>query len=224
MNHRDFLPLPALTFKRLGYHFSDDGTPNLYGVRGRSPFMDLASLPPEFASQTNKWDDIIGVFWKEDGYWHDLKYKGTTDPGDNHPEYDNRQRGVAVMKPGQYIEAYQLGDHRGHPALVNWGRCAPNYWRIVKVDARPVVKAEGSEYIGLNIHRARKHGETPDSVGPFSKGCQVVQDNEDFEALLATVEKCLSTGGRSTIMYLDYTLLTEDQVFKLAEIPQGGQA
>ena len=211
-------PLPALAYLRRGYKFNAEGAPNLYGIRGRNPFNPITGdWPPEFASQTNEWDDRIGVFWYDGKYWHDHHYAATTDPGDNHAEYDPNQRGVAVMKPGQYVDAYTLGKHRGHPAIVNWGLCAPDYWRIVKdLTGAPFVAAEGREYIGLNIHRSRLAGEAPDSVGPYSKGCQVIQLPLDYDLYLAKVRYL---AGLANCDYLTYTLLTEGDVFP-ADAPQ----
>lgn len=212
-----YLPLPTLAYRRMGYKWNAEGAPNLYGIRGRSPFYDPSgSSPPSFQSQSDLWDDRIGVFWFDGKYWHDLMFEATTDPGDNHKEYDPGQRGVSVMKPGQYVDAYILGQHRGYDAIVNWGMDAPDYWRIVKEDGVPTVVAEGNEYIGLNIHRARASGEAPENVGPFSKGCQVIRHTDEWDRYLNEVT---DLAYLASCEYLTYTLLTEEQVFP-KDLPQ----
>ena len=148
--------------------------PNLVGIRSAQTAEGILSVDPEsaFASLTNRWDDYVGVVYFDGSIWREHLFTATTDPGRLASGPDSR--GTAVMKPGQYPEAYALGDHRGYPAIVNWGKCAPDYWRVRREEDRNTISVEGenNEYIGLNIHRARKKNDlAPTEVGPYSAGC-----------------------------------------------------
>jgi len=194
--------------------------PNLVGVRS---MVTSANPDDPFASQTGRWDDYIGVVWNDGIIWHEHLFCGTTDPG----RVTNRpgERGTAVMKPGQYVRAYKPGLHRGSPALVNWGLCAPSYWRVRRVPGEtPAVVAHGDEYIGLNIHRARGEGEpVPVEVGPYSAGCQVIKDHDDweqfFERVLDLYEKARDLHD---MKYMTYTLILTTDVAHTPR-PQGEQ-
>jgi hypothetical protein len=199
--------------------------PNLVGIRslfvGEGPLRTDEYDP--FASQTGQWDDYIGVVWFDGNIWHEHLFAGTTDPGK--VAASENERGTAVMKPGQYVDAYALGNHRGYPAIVNWGKVAPDYWRVRRVPGEPpTVVAENDEYIGLNIHRARaKDKPAPEEVGPYSAGCQVIREYRDWDYFYSLVKE-LFTYAQAIhgVQYMTYTLLTTHDVTDTSQ-PQGAQ-
>tara|TARA_R110002096_G_scaffold44279_2_gene119014 strand:+ start:150 stop:824 length:675 start_codon:yes stop_codon:yes gene_type:complete len=204
------LPLTIQAYKRLGYTFNHrKNVPHVFGIRA-TPKADphpLAAPPVDFG----KWDDRIGVAWFDGTYWRQHMFRGTTDPG---RIARTGQRGTAVMKPGQYHDAYQVGKHRGSPALVNWGTAAPRYWRVVADEQGCTsVSGEGSEYIGLNIHQGSQSDTPPEEVGPWSRGCQVIQDYEDWQYFLKEVKRLTKYAStHHGLDYITYTLLLEREV------------
>src|SRR5690606_11409828 len=61
----------------------------------------------------NSFDDQIWVFWRYENRWTLKKYKATTDPGLTYIKDPINSEGTAILKEGQYREAYRLGKHRG---------------------------------------------------------------------------------------------------------------
>jgi hypothetical protein len=188
--------------------------PHLVGVRRNTVPLG----PPEdtdpfsaYDSLTNMWDDWLGLVYFDGTLWHEHMFRATTDPG-NIATYP--ARGTAVMKPGQYVDAYKLGIHRkgtdyAHDAIINWGLTAPSYWRVARKGGQLEVVGEGDEYIGLNIHRARSGNHAPPAtVGPYSAGCQVMANIEDWTWFLAKVTTLASHADHAySLDYMTYTLL-----------------
>lgn len=146
---------------------------------------------------TNKFDDYIWVFFKNDkGQWELYIYNVTTTPGFI-PKTTKIPSGVAMMVYGQYIDTYTIGYHRGrdgkkqekrkdgtlrtpkaHPCLRN---ALTNFVRNPgggnKYITRDEIKKKWSTVvknvaIGLNIHRSGDSGVTT-NVYNYSEGCQV---------------------------------------------------
>jgi hypothetical protein len=202
-------PLPPVVaaMYRLGHHVDARPlVPNLVGIRAVRARLDLDKDVDPFESLTDRFDDYVGLVFHDGIMWREFLFRGTTDPGKLALP---GERGTAVMKPGQYVGAYMLGKHRGYPALVNWGVTAPAYWRVVDKDGKPELVGEGEEYIGLNIHRANRDGDNPPTlVGPFSAGCQVIQDHDDWEWFIEKVASLASYAAMAhDLDYLTYTLL-----------------
>lgn len=215
------LPLPVQAMVRLGYHVdSRPFVPHLFGIRATPQEADETDIFG-WGQALGRWDDRIGVAYFDGKYWVCHMFEATTDPGRVARE---GQRGTAVMNPGQYRRAYAIGKHRGHPAIVNWGKVAPDYTRVVQTNLGLANDGEGNEYIGLNIHRGSTSADPPDEVGPFSRGCQVIRDFEDWEFYFSKVRD-LAKGAKDMYDqdYMDYTLLLEHQVLDQPP-PQGGQA
>lgn len=203
--------------------------PHLVGVRRNTVPLGPPEDTDPFAaspydSLTNEWDDWLGLVYFDGTLWREHLFKATTDPG-NLATYP--ARGTAVMKPGQYVDAYQLGTHRkgtdyAHQAIINWGLTAPSYWRVRRRGLELEVEREGDEYIGLNIHRASKGG-APDLVGPYSAGCQVMANIEDWNWFLAKVTELHAYAADAHALdYMTYTLLMLSDVTE-APLAQGHQ-
>lgn len=110
----------------------------------------------------------------------------TTDPGTYWLNYPMNTLGTAIIVPGQYIDAYQIGYHKqdtSHRALVQTGAKITVY-RDNDKDSFPetTIKTE-SGFFGMNIHRARAIGETI-TIDKFSAGCNVFARANDLAAVL----------------------------------------
>lgn len=207
-------PLPPVVaaMYRLGHHVDARPlVPNLVGIRAMRARLDLDKDVDPFESLTDRFDDYVGLVFHDGIMWREFLFRGTTDPGNLAVP---GQRGTAVMQPGQYVDAYMLGEHRGYPALVNWGITAPAYWRVVDRDGKVEKVGEGDEYIGLNIHRSNRDGDKPpQAVGPYSAGCQVIQDHDDWRWFIG---KVTTLAGYTSMAYsqemFTYTLLLSTDI------------
>ena len=91
-----------------GYSVRDDGQMNIVGVRS-----DVRAA--------NDFDDVMYFIWMSGGEWRHHVYRVTTDPGTFYRQNPINVLGTAIMKPGQYRAAYQVGRHKGYKAMQQTG-------------------------------------------------------------------------------------------------------
>ncbi len=132
----------------------DTGRVAIMGVRGYRLGMGVSN-----ENDVGIYDDafILRIGEKLSIWW------ASTDPGVFYIKTPMNPLGCASLRPGLW--QYQLGDHRGHAALVQA--------EAVEVDrlnasGRAVARDQG--FFGLNIHS----GGAQEDVGHFSAGCQVL--------------------------------------------------
>lgn len=164
----------------------------------------------------NKFDDAIYVLFKDDqNKWNAIRYKATTDPGTYWLKNPMSKLGTAILKAGQYKNAYEIGYHnwnkqppRKHLALVQRGPLTVyrDYDRNAELNFFSPREETGSNF-GINIHRAAAKGETED-VGQYSAGCQVFANADDQAAFMKLAEKHAKLYGNS----FTYTLIDEREL------------
>ncbi|KAF5080387.1 hypothetical protein DSECCO2_120290 [anaerobic digester metagenome] len=70
----------------------------------------------------NSFDDLEVVFWRDiNGDWITKIFTCTTDPGTHYLLNLINVKGTAIVKPGQYVNCWERGYHKGdakHPALI----------------------------------------------------------------------------------------------------------
>ncbi len=152
----------------------------------------------------NTFNDQLIVMYRAHGQWLLFRFPATTDPGAYYRLHPANVRGTAILKPGQYRGAYELGKHKGYAAL----RQKKPLTVYRDADRDDVLKTnEGSletGMFGINIHRAGATA-TSRKVDRWSAGCQVVADPVHFRFLLELCKKSSEIYGNS----FTYTLLTE---------------
>ena len=166
---------------------------NIIGIRSDS------TLPDRF-------DDFIHLIYKtEAGELIHHQYPATTDPGTYWLQNPLNPQGTAILEAGQYVNAYQIGLHRGlYTALVQVKpvNVMRDYERVALMDFM-----NGNTYTGLfgiNIHHANNNGITK-TVDRHSAGCQVFADINDFNEFMGLCEKHKALYGNN----FTYTLLDE---------------
>lgn len=152
----------------------------------------------------NAFNDVVSVFYRFDGRWNFFAFPATTDPGTFFRENPINLKGTAIMKPGQYRGAYMVGKHKGYTALQQKGNIT--VFRDNNKDA--TLDTDGSEDTkkthAVNIHRANRVRAST-QVDNWSAGCQVLQDPDHFDFLIALCKKARDKYGNS----FTYTLLEE---------------
>ena len=166
---------------------------NLVGIRNSS-------------SSANQFDDWLCVFYRFDGIWNLFAFPGTTDPGTYYRERPLNLRGTAIMKPGQYRGAYQLGRHKGYKALQQVGSIT-----VYRDDNRDTeLDTTGATEQGIsaiNIHRANRVRAST-RVEKWSAGCQVMQDPDHFDFFMTLCDRAAQKFGNS----FTYTLLDSEDL------------
>lgn len=155
-------------------------------------------------------DDTIHIIYQdEDVEWVLESFKATSDPGAHYLQNPMKRAGCAILVADKsYRHLWTIGLHRGkYEALKQHGPAI--IIRDNNKDSILDIKDGGAEipgsYIGLNLHRASGVS-VKEEVGPWSAGCQVIQDPADFRRLMALAHLQESHGhGR----LFSYVLLDE---------------
>lgn len=146
---------------------------NIWGFRANN------QIPNSFDDEFHVFMNVGTVKKPKWAYW---VFKCTTDPGTFWLKNPMNPQGTAILNPGQYVNAYQIGKHLGkYTALVQSGGVVSvtrDYNRDAILDFNNGRIAKGS--FGINIHRANKEGTTY-TVDKHSAGCQVFKNENDFE-------------------------------------------
>jgi hypothetical protein len=168
-------------FAELGYQWP---TLHVVGVRSK-------------ANEKNKFDDMMYLI---NGPMQQI-FSCTTNPGTHWLKNLLNPKGTAVLKPGQYVDAYQLGLHQGKYEALVQRKPVTVYRDGDKDDVAEETKVEQTGLFGINIHRAN-----PSAISKFidkwSAGCQVLNDFKKYATLIAA---CKASGKKA----FTYTLLRE---------------
>jgi len=152
----------------------------------------------------NKFNDVIVVFWKNDGKWSVLQMGATTLAGIPWMENPMNKKGCAILASGQYRGAYSIGTHVDYLALVQSKPVT-----VYRDDDRDreydmLASAKETGMFGINIHRAAKFGEVQ-NVDKWSAGCQVIQSPSEFSLFMEVLNMSRENWGNS----FTYTLINE---------------
>jgi len=158
------------------------------------------------STHANSFDDLLFVFYKDERLrWNASAYSITTDPGTYWLQHPLNVDGTAILKEGQYLDAYQIGLHKGqYKALVQTKPVTVirDYDRNAYLDFFNGNEKTG--YFGINIHRALAVGETK-VINKWSAGCQVFSNAGDFAEFLALCSKHrLYYGNKFTYTLIDH--------------------
>jgi hypothetical protein len=170
---------------------------NLVGIRSSNP----SSLT---------FDDFLVFFYFDNkGNINGRVCPATTDPSVSWLNTPMNTSGAAILKSGQYIDAYKIGLHKGkYQAIV---QCKPV--TVIRDNDRDSIlnffaKTETGIF-GINIHKPTAKNDTS-LIGLDSAGCQVFKNIGDFDEMmrLAAISKDLY--GNS----FTYTLIDEFDTVK----------
>lgn len=169
---------------------------NLVGVRTNNP-------------KANSFDDTIHLFLKnKNGEWKLYSFPATTDPGTYWLKTFMNPKGTAILKPGQYMNAYRIGVHRGKYQALVQQRPVTVYRDTNKDDLLDTTNMKQETGIfGINIHRASVKGKSV-YVDKHSAGCQVLADHIDFIRLMAYAFQHKELYGNN----FTYTLLLQSDL------------
>lgn len=149
---------------------------------------------------TNKFDDDIYVFYKNDkGNWDLSQYSITTTPGFK-PKTTELPDKVAILALGQYVDQYKLGFHQNKPdhKCLKFASSVVN--RNDKSDQYNYSSITDRGSFGINIHRSSSTG-TSDNVFNWSEGCQVFKNINQFKQFISLCESQESIAKKSTFTY-----------------------
>ncbi len=169
-------------FKKLNYDWFKF---HLIGVRSK-------------ANVNNKFDDH---FYIVQGPLMHGPFTCTTNPGRHWLLTLMNPKGTAVLKPGQYEDAYQIGLHKGQYTALVQRRPITVYRDIDKDETAEEQGIEDTGLFGVNIHRANPNA-ISSLIEKWSAGCQVLNNPKDFARL---IDLCKASGLKE----FTYTILRE---------------
>ena len=193
------------TVKAKGYKWFEDNSNkgydvNIVGVRNSETNGRV----------TNAFDDCMTISYKVEGEWKFHCFPCTTDPGTHWVENILNDRGVAILKPGQYRGSHKLRLHQGKYLAL--GQKKPmKIYRDANLDGKYDLIEESvrEELIGINIHRATSRaGGKSSRVDKWSAGCQVIADNDYWHEFLDICQAAREIHGNS----FSYTLLESKDI------------
>ena len=184
--------------KRSGYAYFKE-------VKGKPLNLNLVGWRNKNA-RTDYFDDFVSLYWQEGSKWMQTLCPATTRPGLPWLLRPIVKDGAAILVPGQYIGAYELGAYRGYTALKQCKtlKVYRDNNRDSVVDVDPATISQGD--YGIHIHRASFFQKAiGGKIGRYSAGCQVVERREDFETLIALcVASSLVWGNSFTYTLLEF--------------------
>ena len=189
----------VLVSKGYKYFESDNYDVNIIGVRNSSTEGKV----------TNKFDDIMTLSYKDvDGNWVYSEYNCTTDPGDDHVDNPMMEKGVAILKPGQYRGSHKIRKHQNRYEALGQQKPVTVYRDNNKDGNYDLVKTDTGLF-GINIHRATKYaGKTSTQVNKWSAGCQVIAANDDWTEFMKIMRQARKIWGNS----FTYTLIESKDI------------
>lgn len=183
-------------FSKKGYQLREDNKLNIIGVRRRDGIV------------SNRFDDILVLYWNINGQEVIKYYNITTDPGVAFkPLSTYDPDGIAIMKEGNYKNVYELGLYNGYEVLRQAGAISffrekwPSKNKKYKFDNSTLI----TKIIGAHIHRASGENVSV-NVNNWSEGCQVFADPDQFSEFIGIVKGFISEFSQNKF---DYTLLNE---------------
>mgnify|MGYP003139420974 FL=1 len=155
---------------------------------------------------TNAFDDTMTISYKdEDGEWQYHEFDCTTDPGTHWVEHPMMEKGVAILKPGQYRGSHKIRLHAGKYTALGQKKDVTVY-RDNNLDNKYDFDDSKTDtgLFGINIHRATgKSGGKSVRVDKWSAGCQVIAKNSEWHQFLGICQTAREIHGNT----FSYTLL-----------------
>tara|TARA_R100000908_G_scaffold27278_1_gene12472 strand:+ start:6208 stop:6828 length:621 start_codon:yes stop_codon:yes gene_type:complete len=159
---------------------------------------------------TNKFDDCITVSYKKEGKWKFFCFSCTTDPGDDWVDNPMLEKGVAILKPGQYRGSHKIRLHGGKYTALGQKKDVTVYRDATRDDKYDLNESTtDTGLFGINIHRATAlEGKTSTYVDKWSAGCQVIANNDDWKTFMKIMQKAKDVWGNS----FSYTLIESKDI------------
>jgi hypothetical protein len=157
---------------------------------------------------TNVFDDTLTLSYKLNGVWQFHQWAITTDPGTKAVKEYSNKNGVAILVPGQYLNAYTIRLHQGKYEAVCQAGVVSVYRdknKDMLFDMNPASIQSG--VFGINIHRSNPTTESF-AVENWSEGCSVFKRVKDFNEFMKICNSFKAASGNK----FTYTLLTTADV------------
>jgi hypothetical protein len=184
-----------------------------YTIDKRPNKLNIIWVRNSKATSQDKFDDLLAYFtYDNNGKLVGRVVSGTTDPSTSFLKSPINLKGAAILKSGQYKDAYQLGLHRNkYEALVQRKPVT-----VIRDNDRNALinylAPTQTGLYGINIHKSTKGKNNEDIIGLDSAGCQVFRNIRDFEDMMQLARISKNKYGNN----FTYTLLDDRDLLKFA--------
>jgi hypothetical protein len=184
-----------------------------YTIDKRPNKLNIIGVRNSKATSQDKFDDLLAYFtYDNNGKLVGRVVSGTTDPSTSFLKSPINLKGAAILKSGQYKDAYQLGLHRNkYEALVQRKPVT-----VIRDNDRNALinylAPTQTGLYGINIHKSTKGKNNEDIIGLDSAGCQVFRNIRDFEDMMQLARISKNKYGNN----FTYTLLDDRDLLKFA--------
>jgi hypothetical protein len=182
-----------------------------YQIDKRPTKLNVIGVRNSKATSQDKFDDLLAYFtYDANGNLVGKVVAGTTDPSTYFLRSPINAKGAAILKSGQYKDAYQIGLHRGqYEALVQRKPVT-----VIRDDDRNALinyfAPTQTGLYGINIHKSTKGKNNEDIIGADSAGCQVFRNIPDFMDMMRLAQTSRKKYGNT----FTYTLIDERDTLK----------
>jgi len=182
-----------------------------YTIDKRPSKLNLIGVRNSNATNQQSFDDQIAYFYYDNkGNLVGKIVPATTDPSTDWLEDPMNPSGAAILKSGEYKDAYAIGKHK------------KIYNALVQVKPVTVIRDNDRNSLinylaptstglyGINIHKSSKGKNNQDIIGKDSAGCQVFRNIVDFENVMKLAYKSKELYGNK----FSYILIDERDTLK----------
>lgn len=182
-----------------------------YSIDNRPYKLNLIGVRNSAATSQKYFDDKIAYFYYDNnGKLFGKVCPATTDPSTYWLNQPMNEQGAAILKSGEYTNAWKIGLHKG------------KYTALVEDKPVTVIRDNDRNSLinyfaptttgvyGINIHRASIGKNNVLEIGQDSAGCQVFRDLADFNEMMKLAEISKNKYGNS----FSYILLDERDKLK----------
>lgn len=183
-----------------------------YFIDKRPNKLNLIGIRNSAATSQDKFDDQLAYFYYDDnGRLIGKVVPATTDPSTAWLKDPMNKKGTAVLKSGEYKDAYAIGKHRGqYDALVQVKPVV-----VMRDDDRNALINYLSDtdtgLFGINIHKSTKGKNNEDIIGRDSAGCQVFRNIPDFMDMMRLAQVSRAKYGNK----FSYILIDDRDAIKV---------
>jgi len=176
----------------------------------KEPFrLNIVGIRTGSSTSVN-FDDYIAYFWYDDkGVLQGKISLATTDPSVGFLNDPLQSKGTAILKSGQYLDAYKIGYHKGEYLALVQDKPVTVIRDNDRNDLLNFFSTTESGLFGINIHKSSIGGNYL-IIGKDSAGCQVFQDPSDFLHMMQAAQVSKSKYGNS----FTYTLIDQKDTTK----------
>lgn len=156
----------------------------------KRPFkLNLIGVRNLAATSQKKFDDVIAFFYyDQNGKLVGKVATATTDPSTYWLNEPMNPKGAAILKAGEYKDAYGIGLHRGEYKALTQQKPVTVIRDNDRNNIINYLSSTQTGIYGINIHRASLTKDNATDIGRDSAGCQVFQNASDFNSMMAMAE------------------------------------